>query len=90
MSNSPPIQDFKINFPGFGNGLNRIGFLTTSATIAQLSAAGFLNPYVTSQGFSILATDILACACADGNQMLQPAIAAGTGIITLEPLGVKT
>lgn len=52
------IREFQINFPG--QQLNpRIGHLATTDTLAQVTAAGYLNPYMKSQNFSILPTDFI-------------------------------
>jgi hypothetical protein len=78
------IESFQINFPG--QLVNpRIGHLLTTDTLATVTAAGYLNPYMKSQGFSILPTDFIAVAAADGNQWYKPVFGAG-GVVTLTVL----
>lgn len=78
------IQDFQINFPG--QAVNpRIGHLLAKNTLAEVTAAGYLNPYMKSQGFSILPTDVILVAASDGTQWYKPVFGAG-GVVTLTVL----
>lgn len=79
------IREFQINFPG--QQLNpRIGHLATTDTLSQVTAAGYLNPYMKSQNFSILPTDFIAVAASDGNQWYKPVFSAnGTVTLTVLP-----
>jgi hypothetical protein len=80
---------FKINFPGFNGVGTRLGFLVTGATLAEATAAGFLNPYMQSENFSIQSSDFIFVVASNGSNIYQPVIAAGTGIVTLTALGVS-
>lgn len=81
------IQTFTINFPGQNNNVvPRIGHLYDPAsTLAQIVTAGYLNPYMLAQGFSILATDFIAAVGSDGHQWYKPVIGA-SGVVTLTVL----
>jgi hypothetical protein len=78
------IQTFTINFPGQNNTVvPRIGHLYDPAsTLAQIATAGYLNPYIKSQGFSILPTDFIAAVGSDGHQWYKPVIGIN-GVVTL-------
>jgi hypothetical protein len=84
------LVNYQINFPGEMTCIPRIGRLyCPNNTLADVTTAGALNPLLTSDQLSILSTDIIAVSASNGNQMYQPVIAAGTGIITLTALGVS-
>lgn len=75
------VKEFQINFTG--QGVNpRIGHLLTNNTLAEMTAAGYLNPYMKSQGFSILPTDAILAVGSDGHQWYKPVFGAG-GVVTL-------
>lgn len=79
-----PIQQFQINFTG--QGINpRIGHLLTTNTLAQVTASGYLNPYMLSQGFSILPTDFIFVAASDGMQIYKPVFTSGVVQLTVLP-----
>lgn len=79
------ITEFQINFPG--QGINpRFGHLKTSDTLATVAGAGYLNPYMAAQGFSILPTDFIFVAASDGHQIYKPVFGAdGTVTLTVLP-----
>jgi len=78
------ITEFRIDFTG--QQLNpRFGHLNTTNTLAQVATAGFLNPYMQSQGFSILPSDFIFVAASDGHQIYKPVIGA-SGVVTLTVL----
>jgi hypothetical protein len=78
------IETFQINFPG--QQINpRIGHMMTSDTLATVTTAGYLNPYITASGFSILPTDFIFVAASNGMQIYKPVFGA-SGIITLTVL----
>jgi hypothetical protein len=80
------IQTFTINFPGQNNGVHpRFGHLSTTDALATVTSAGYLNPFMQSQGFSILASDIIFVFALDGTQIYKPVIGA-SGIVTLTVL----
>lgn len=78
------IQEFQINFPG--QGINpRFGHLLCNNTLAEVTTAGYLNPYMKSQGFSILPTDFIFVVASDGHQIYKPVFGAD-GVVTLTVL----
>jgi hypothetical protein len=81
------INSLQIVFPGQTTCTPRIGHLyAPSNTLAEVTAAGFLNPYIKQAAISLLPTDaILACA-SDGTQWYKCVFAAGTRILTLTAL----
>lgn len=78
------IQNFNINFPGQNNEVvPRIGHLYDPAVNkAAMLVAGYINPYMQSQGFSLLPTDVLVCVASDGPQWVYPVFGVG-GVVTL-------
>jgi len=81
------VYSFQINFPGQNNGVvPRIGHLYTQVdNLATVTTAGYLNPYIQSQGFSVLPTDLIAVVATDGTQWYKPVFSA-TGVCTLTAL----
>jgi hypothetical protein len=78
------ILNFQINFTG--QNINpRFGHLLTTANLSTVSSAGYLNPYMKSQGFSILPTDFIFVAASDGHQVYKPVFGAN-GQVTLTVL----
>jgi hypothetical protein len=78
------IQTFTINFPGQNNTVvPRIGHLyAPNDTLSVISGAGYLNPYIQSQGASVLATDAILAVGSNGHQWYKPVFNA-SGICTL-------
>ncbi len=60
-----PITSYRPNFPGRLGIVPRLVRMNTTDTAAQVRTAGYLDPYVKSQGFSVLPTDIILVVCAD-------------------------
>lgn len=80
-----PVQQFTINFPGQNNIIPRIGHLyAPNDTLAVIAAAGYLDSYIDSQGFSVLATDVILAVGSDGTQWYKPVITNGS--VNLNPL----
>jgi len=80
------VREFTINFPGQNNITPRIGHLyAPTSTLAQIAAAGFLDNYIKSQGFSVLATDFIAAVGSDGHQWYKPVFTAGSCQLTVLP-----
>ena len=46
-------------------------------TLAEVSASGFLNGYLKSQGYNLMATDFVAVVASDGNGWYQPVFTPG-------------
>jgi hypothetical protein len=73
------IKQFTINFPGQNNITPRIGHLyAPDNTLTEIAAAGFLDQYVQSQGFSVLETDVILAVGSDGTQWYKPVITNGS------------
>ena len=82
------VQNFKINFAGENNDVvPRIGRLyAPTNTLAQIATAGYLDNYIKSQGFSVLATDFIAAVGSDGHQWYKPVFSAsGSCQLTVLP-----
>ncbi len=81
------VYSFQINFPGQNNGVvPRFGHLyAPSNTLSEVAAAGFLDQYIKSQGFSLVSTDIVAVAASNGNQFYKPVFTAGSCQLTVLP-----
>lgn len=82
------VTNFKINFAGQNNDVvPRIGRLhAPTNTLSQISTAGFLDNYIKSQNFSVLATDFIAAVGSDGHQWYKPVFSAsGSCTLTVLP-----
>lgn len=79
-----PITNFKIQFPGQTSDgvLPRLGHLLSTDTLAQVTAPGYVNPYIQSQGMDLKPSDVVLVAASDGNQLYKPVFSA-SGIVTL-------
>ena len=78
------IKEFQITFAGQGVH-PRFGHLLTTANLATVSSAGYLNPYMQSQGLSILPSDFIFVAASDGHQIYKPVFNAGIVTLTVLP-----
>lgn len=80
------VQQFTINFPGQNNIVPRIGHLyAPTSTLSQIAAAGFLNTYIKSQGFSVLATDVILAVGSNGTQWYKPVFTGESCQLTVLP-----
>lgn len=82
------VYSFYINFPGQNNNVvPRIGHLyAPNNTLAEVSAAGYLDKYIQSQNFSVLATDLIAAVASNGTQWYKPVFSAsGSCQLTVLP-----
>lgn len=81
------IQTLTINFPGQNNTVvPRIGHLYDPAsTLSTIAGAGYLDPYIKSQGASILPTDIICAVGSDGTQWYKPVFTNGSCQLTVLP-----
>lgn len=78
------IKEFQINFTG--QGVNpRFGHLLTNNTLAQVTAAGYLNPYMKTQAFSILPSDFIFAVASDGHQIYKPVFNGSVVTLTVLP-----
>lgn len=77
------IKQFQINFPG--QAVNpRLGHLLTSDTILAATTAGYLDPYIKTQGVSVLDTDFILLCCSDGKALCD--VTKNGEIVTLVPI----
>lgn len=80
------VNQFTINFPGQNNIIPRIGHLyAPNNTLAQIATAGFLDNYIQSQGFSVLATDVILAVGSDGTNFYKPVFTNGSCQLTVLP-----
>jgi len=80
------VNQFTINFPGQNNIVPRIGHLyAPNNTLSQIAAAGYLDSYIKSQGFSVLATDVILAVGSNGTQWYKPVFTAGSCQLTVLP-----
>ena len=81
------VNQFTINFPGELGVVPRIGRLyAPNNTLSQIAAAGFLDNYIKSQNFSVLATDFIAAVGSNGHQWYKPVFSAsGSCQLTVLP-----
>ncbi len=80
------VNQFTINFPGQNNIVPRIGHLyAPNNTLSEIAAAGYLDNYIRSQGFSVLATDVIVAVGSNGTQWYKPVFTAGSCQLTVLP-----
>lgn len=81
------INTFTINFPGQANGVvPRIGHLyAPNDTLSVISAAGYLDGYIKSQGFSVLPTDVICAVGSNGTQWYKPVFTGTSCQLTVLP-----
>jgi hypothetical protein len=80
------VQQFTINFPGQNNIIPRIGHLyAPENTLAEITAAGYLDGYIKSQGFSLLPTDVVLAVGSDGAQWYKPVFTGTSCQLTVLP-----
>lgn len=56
-----------------------------SNTLAQVSAAGFLDNYLKTQSISLLTTDFVFTAASDGHQIYKPVFTGSSCQLTVLP-----
>ncbi len=76
-----------LDFVGEGNGVvPRMGRLhCPSNTLAEISAAGYLDNYLQTQVMSLLSTDFVFAVASDGHQIYKPVFTAGSCQLTVLP-----
>jgi hypothetical protein len=79
------ILALRTNSPGQNYQAPRLCELQSSNTLAQVTAAGYLNPYLLMQSIALYSTDIVQVAASDGNQFYKPVFSA-SGQVTLTAL----
>ncbi len=83
---APIVNQFTINFPGQNNIVPRFGHLyAPNNTLAEISAAGFLDNYIKSQSFNLLATDFVGAVGSDGLQWYKAVFTNGSCRLTVLP-----
>jgi hypothetical protein len=78
---------FDINLPGQPEDGSQVRFVRIKCenTLSQVTAAGFLDQLIKSQGLSMYASDFVFVAASDGNQVYKPVITAGSVQLTALP-----
>jgi len=56
-----------------------------SNTLAEVSAAGFLDNYLSTQSIALLATDFVFTVASDGHQTYKPVFTSGSCQLTVLP-----
>jgi len=85
------VKIFQITFSGQNESVKpRFGHLFTSDPLSTVVTAGYLNPYMQSQGFSILPSDFIFVYTSDttsssNHQIYKPVFGVG-GVVTLTVL----
>jgi len=79
-----PIIEFQSVFAGQGV-KPRFTHLLSSDTLSQVTAAGYLNPYVKSQGLTVLPSDFVFVSASDGHQIYKPVFSGATITLTVLP-----
>lgn len=76
-----------LNFAGQANTIvPRDGRLyAPNNTLAEVSAAGFLDGYLKTQGNDLLPTDFVLAVASDGHQIYKPVFTAGSCQLTVLP-----
>ena len=54
-------------------------------TLSEVSAAGFLDNYLSTQNISLLSTDMVATVASDGHQWYKPVFTNGSCQLTVLP-----
>lgn len=54
-------------------------------TLAEISAAGFMDNYLNTQNISLLATDFVFAVASDGHQIYKPVFTADSCQLTVLP-----
>lgn len=87
MSAIPVHLVVSVNLPGQPEDGSNVRFvrLKCGNPLSEISGAGFLNPWVASQGLALYTSDFVFAAGSDGNQIYKPVISA-SGVITLTVL----
>jgi hypothetical protein len=60
-----PILQYTVNFPG-QLVKPRIAHMLTNDTLAEVQVAGYIDPYIHSQGYDVEDTDFVFVAAIDG------------------------
>ena len=87
MSAVPINLVVSVNLPGQPEDGSQVRFVRVKCgnTLSEVTGAGFLNPWVASQGLALYTSDFVFVAASDGNQIYKPVFSA-SGVITLTVL----
>lgn len=67
------VYSFYINFPGETNIVPRLGRLyAPNNTLAEVTAAGYLDSYLRANSVSLLPTDVVCAVASNGSQWYRP------------------
>ena len=77
------IISYHVLFPGqLGSVRPRFGHLHTNDTSATVATAGYVNPYILSEGYSFEVGDFIFAQNSDGNNIYTVSKSAGTVTLT--------
>lgn len=78
---------FEVNLPGQPEDGSQVRFVRVKCqnTLAEVTAAGFMDAAIKSQGLALYESDFVFVAASDGNQIYKPVIAAGSVTLTVLP-----
>lgn len=80
------ILNYEATFAGQNEQVKpRFVHLYTTDTLAVVSAAGYLNSYLLSQGVTSLPSDFVFCTAADGHQIYKPVFTGTSVQLTVLP-----
>ena len=80
------IKQFSIIFPGQIEVNPRIGHLyAPDDTLATISAAGYLNLYITAASVNVLVSDVILAHGSDGTQWYKPVFTGTSVQLTVLP-----
>lgn len=87
MSAVPINLVVSVNLPGQPEDGSQVRFVRIKCgnTLAEVVGAGFLNPWVASQGLALYESDFVFVSASDGNQIYKPTFSS-SGVITLAVL----
>jgi len=76
-----------VDFAGEGNGVvpRMCRLYCPDNTLAEITAAAFLDNYLHSQNIALLATDFVAAVASDGHQWYKPVFTDGSCQLTVLP-----
>lgn len=78
---------FEVNLPGQPEDGSQVRFVRIKCnnTLSEVTAAGFMDAAIKSQGLALYASDFVFVAASDGNQIYKPVISAGSVTLTVLP-----
>jgi hypothetical protein len=78
---------FDVNLPGQPEDGSQVRFVRIKCnnTLSEVTAAGFMDAAIKSQGLALYESDFVFVAASDGNQIYKPVISAGSVTLTILP-----